>query len=138
MTLGNVSTSLAPTGASVCPASRETAPTAQVTVFLDHPLNRSYRQLLGRNSLYIYYFIKKSEVSICNISIIRYNYVKQKRHIPLVPSIVDYDECMDGEEHCDYKTKMCENTVGSYHCVCKPGYERVGNSEECTSKYKTN
>ena len=41
--------------------------------------------------------------------------------IMIVPFLVyvDIDECQDGNGNC---SQMCMNTVGSYFCVCQPGF----------------
>ncbi|XP_076468886.1 cysteine-rich with EGF-like domain protein 2-B isoform X2 [Babylonia areolata] len=41
---------------------------------------------------------------------------------------VDIDECSEEgyEERCTEEGQMCENTVGTFRCVCQPGYTKVG------------
>ena len=41
----------------------------------------------------------------------------------------DVDECSKGSHDCDVNAR-CNNTVGSYQCVCKPTY--YGNGKNCT------
>ena len=36
--------------------------------------------------------------------------------------LIDIDECAL-ESACDAKTEKCENTAGSYDCLCKSGYK---------------
>ena len=43
----------------------------------------------------------------------------------------DINECLDTST-CDVDTTNCENTPGSFNCVCKEGYERDG--ENCVGK----
>jgi len=38
----------------------------------------------------------------------------------------DIDECSDGTHSCLVDTATCTNTIGSYTCACKPGYEGDG------------
>ncbi|XP_078383144.1 uncharacterized protein LOC144665725 isoform X2 [Oculina patagonica] len=40
----------------------------------------------------------------------------------------EIDECAEGSHDCDFNA-YCENTVGSYHCTCKPAY--YGNGKSC-------
>lgn len=44
---------------------------------------------------------------------------------------LDVDECVELEGVCINKG-ACENTLGSYKCVCSPGYH--GNGTHCTGK----
>ena len=44
---------------------------------------------------------------------------------------LDIDECSTGVSKCDANA-YCTNTVGSYKCTCKAGYE--GNGFKCTGK----
>ena len=41
----------------------------------------------------------------------------------------DVDECSKGSHDCDVNAS-CNNTIGSYQCVCKPTY--YGNGKNCT------
>ena len=52
----------------------------------------------------------------------------------LIPnlSFPDIDECALGTYICDINA-YCENTIGSYDCVCVDGY--VKNGTFCMSKY---
>ncbi len=43
----------------------------------------------------------------------------------------DLDECKTGTYNCDVNTD-CQNTVGSYTCVCKAGY--TGDGKTCTGR----
>lgn len=42
----------------------------------------------------------------------------------------DENECTSGKHKCDLKTSICQNTVGSYRCVCKNGYKE--SAGKCT------
>ena len=37
--------------------------------------------------------------------------------------ISDIDECNNDLLVCDHEIELCRNTIGSYQCHCKPGYE---------------
>ena len=43
----------------------------------------------------------------------------------------DIDECTVGTDKCDQNAD-CKDTVGSYTCTCKPGFE--GDGKTCTSE----
>ena len=45
---------------------------------------------------------------------------------------IDIDECLSGIHGCEGNT-TCNNTIGSYCCRCKKGYQ--GNNTNCTGKY---
>ena len=45
---------------------------------------------------------------------------------------LDIDECSDPQVHrCQHS---CVNTIGSFHCVCDPGYTLDTNGKTCTGK----
>ena len=48
----------------------------------------------------------------------------------------DIDECLPGSiVACPTNTSYCENTGGSYQCICKAGYrDDTGDGTECSSK----
>ena len=41
----------------------------------------------------------------------------------------DIDECLNGTHGCDVNAE-CNNTLGSYKCTCKDGFQ--GNGTKCT------
>ena len=41
--------------------------------------------------------------------------------------IIDIDECTLGTQGCSTNA-ICENTIGSYTCTCKSGFEGTGDS----------
>ena len=52
-------------------------------------------------------------------------------------SIVDVNECTDGSNPCeDERNSTCQNTVGSYACVCDVGYQLRNSAGNwtCSSK----
>lgn len=48
---------------------------------------------------------------------------------------IDVNECTDGTHECSYQ---CVNTVGSYKCTCKKGYELNSDGHTCSGKTTTN
>lgn len=46
-------------------------------------------------------------------------------------SVPDVDECAESPAVCDGQG-VCENTLGSYKCVCRPGYR--GNGTHCEGR----
>ena len=45
----------------------------------------------------------------------------------------DINECETEKHHCDCNA-YCNNTKGSYKCICKPGYNESG--VNCTGKIR--
>ena len=46
--------------------------------------------------------------------------------------VTDIDECIAKTDNCDNNTE-CTNTLGSYDCICKPGFVDVdGDGKNCT------
>ena len=50
-------------------------------------------------------------------------------HSTVFYHLPDINEC-EGENRCNKKSEKCENTVGSYECGCKSGYQRK--DDKCT------
>ena len=44
--------------------------------------------------------------------------------------IADINECVTEEHNCDANHAYCNNTKGSFACLCKPGY--TGDGLNCT------
>ena len=46
-------------------------------------------------------------------------------YCPLIARFViaDVDECMNGTHDCNATSEFCNNTIGSYTCECKEGFE---------------
>lgn len=49
----------------------------------------------------------------------------------LCPTSPDVDECTESPAVCDGQG-VCENTLGSFKCICRPGYR--GNGTHCEGK----
>ena len=43
---------------------------------------------------------------------------------------VDLNECETGLHNCNPNTSVCSNSVGSYSCACRSGFEDFVNSEK--------
>lgn len=41
----------------------------------------------------------------------------------------DVDECSKGV--CNKSTSTCNNTIGSYNCICNEGYAKDSSTEKC-------
>ena len=48
--------------------------------------------------------------------------------------MTDVDECQDRNGGC---AQICNNTAGSFECVCGVGYALVANSTGCNGEGKT-
>ncbi|XP_049740559.1 signal peptide, CUB and EGF-like domain-containing protein 1 isoform X2 [Elephas maximus indicus] len=55
-----------------------------------------------------------------------------------LPGAVDVDECSEGTDDCHIDA-ICQNTLKSYKCLCKPGYKGEGRQcediDECENDY---
>ena len=71
---------------------------------------------------------KDGQLAIC-LGLVRH----VSRHVGFVVLVEDVDECTTNSQGCDANA-VCYNTVGSYKCTCKPGFE--GDGKNCTGKYK--
>lgn len=49
----------------------------------------------------------------------------------LLCSFADVDECAQGLDDC-HTNALCQNTLTSYKCSCKPGYQ--GEGRQCEGK----
>ena len=47
---------------------------------------------------------------------------------------LDTDECSASPSVCDYDNGVCMNSVGSYNCLCNPGYELSNDNITCNGK----
>ena len=45
--------------------------------------------------------------------------------------VVEYDECATDHHGCDH---ICVNTLGSFKCECKIGYELHSDGKKCEGK----
>lgn len=43
----------------------------------------------------------------------------------------DQNECEDGLDDCDSRGMTCKNLIGTYMCICSPGYMRHPSGEGC-------
>lgn len=50
-----------------------------------------------------------------------------------LPCAADVDECRSGSHQCHYN-QLCENTRGSYRCVCPRGFRAQGTARPCVGK----
>lgn len=54
---------------------------------------------------------------------------------------LDIDECDTdvGIHECGAAgaNEECNNTIGSYHCICKQGYQTAGDGELCEGTHST-
>lgn len=46
----------------------------------------------------------------------------------------DEDECAEGKHDCAEKQMECKNLIGTYMCICGPGYQRRPDGEGCVGK----
>lgn len=46
----------------------------------------------------------------------------------------DEDECEEGKHDCAEKQMECKNLIGTYMCICGPGYQRRPDGEGCVGK----
>lgn len=46
----------------------------------------------------------------------------------------DEDECAEGKHDCTEKQMECKNLIGTYMCICGPGYQRRPDGEGCIGK----
>lgn len=46
----------------------------------------------------------------------------------------DEDECEEGKHDCTEKQMECKNLIGTYMCICGPGYQRRPDGEGCVGK----
>ena len=58
-------------------------------------------------------------------------YQTDLRGVTSILSTIDTNECKNGEATCS-KNTVCRNTVGSYDCYCKKGFEKKGS--RCVGK----
>ena len=49
----------------------------------------------------------------------------------------DVDECTVGTANCE-KRQLCQNTIGSFYCVCKPGFPTVNEGKICLDETGNN
>ena len=57
-------------------------------------------------------------------------------HTACVSMTIDIDECATNQHNCSERMD-CRNTVGSYECMCKEGYNfSMGFEEECQGELR--
>jgi len=47
----------------------------------------------------------------------------------------DINECHRQRDICEPNGLQCNNTIGSYLCICKDGYVNKDGSNKCTGKH---
>ena len=52
---------------------------------------------------------------------------------PITGFCEDKDECENGESNCLDASSTCRNLVGSYECVCLPGFKKLENDTQCVN-----
>lgn len=52
------------------------------------------------------------------------------------PCVLDQNECEEGIHDCDSKQMECKNLIGTYMCICGPGYQRRPDGEGCIGKWR--
>ena len=57
-----------------------------------------------------------------------------KQNINAVLFFSDIDECTLNLTNC-HQDSNCKNTIGTYNCTCKTGYEVTANCSECSLGY---
>ena len=58
-----------------------------------------------------------------------------KAQLYLYPNyIIDIDECAMGDDICNSTTSVCNNTVGSFDCFCRMGFNMT-TDRDCIRKY---
>ena len=50
--------------------------------------------------------------------------------------LTDIDECHQGTADCDKKLAECNNTIGSYRCMCHHGYSGNGSEGSCKGIFR--
>jgi len=61
--------------------------------------------------------------------------VKQFVSVSLIYILwADVNECGTPAGRCHHSGHVCKNTIGSFMCVCQPGYQQIGADEECRGK----
>ena len=51
-----------------------------------------------------------------------------------MPDLVDIDECQGTGHGC---IQLCTNTVGSYMCGCRTGFQLHGDGQQCNGEFTT-
>lgn len=62
----------------------------------------------------------------------KYYVQQQHTRIDDIRVLAEYDECDTGEHGCDHE---CVNTLGSFKCECKIGYELHSDGKKCEGEW---
>jgi hypothetical protein len=65
--------------------------------------------------------------------IVKVNYLKKSKSKDSYDFLIDINECLSFD-NCTGNNEICENTIGSFRCICASGYRRDSNGN-CISKY---
>ena len=62
-------------------------------------------------------------------------FVCHKKYEIFMVYFADIDECVESVENVCDSNQNCQNTMGSYRCVCKSGFQLDTMLQACVGKY---